>query len=189
MGMLMITILIALLFIAAWQDCRGYRIRNSLVMLGALLGIFLNSIIPTGLNFYDSLAGLGVGLLLLLPLYLLRMMGAGDVKLMAMVGAFLGPHATMTALLYVLIAGGLLSIAVTCYRGMLKKMLLGIQLSFNEFFVNLSAPKSERSISLTSTYGFSNRLNDSSAKIPYGVAIAVGTMIYLITDAINYSLF
>ena len=55
------------------------------------------------------LAGLALGLLLLLPLYLLGACGAGDVKLMAMTGAFLGPQDALGAILMTFLAGGLLA--------------------------------------------------------------------------------
>ncbi len=78
------------------------------MFFGAGLGLLLNSVLPEGYGFVSSLpgalglwkalAGLGLGLLIMLPLYMLRALGAGDVKLMAMVGAFLGPNATIGAI-------------------------------------------------------------------------------------------
>ena len=85
-------LLTGLLLIAAVSDYRTRRIPNELVLAGAaagLLGNTLFSTLPLD-GFVTALQGLATGLAAFLPLYLLRLMGAGDVKLMAMVGAFLG---------------------------------------------------------------------------------------------------
>tara|TARA_R110002073_G_scaffold119379_5_gene260600 strand:- start:3931 stop:4443 length:513 start_codon:yes stop_codon:yes gene_type:complete len=161
---------------AAYQDIRSYRIGNALVFSGALLGLLLNVFLPTGIGLYQSLAGWGMGLLLLLPLYLLRAMGAGDVKLMAMVGAFLGPQAIMVTLLYVLVTGGVLSICVAIYRGVLKKLFYSTKIIIVEFITNLFTPKSNR---LPNGHSFAGITQDATAKMPYGVAIAVGTATFL----------
>ena len=57
-----------------------------------------------------SLAGTGVGLLSLLPLYAIGGMGAGDVKLMAGVGAWLGPWLTLWSFVSTALVGGLLGV-------------------------------------------------------------------------------
>ena len=182
MQFLIYILLIILLLNAALQDCRGYRIKNSLVMSGAFLGILLNTLIPAGLGLYASLIGWGVGLFLLLPLYMLRMMGAGDVKLMAMVGAFLGPQATITVLLYILVAGGVLSIYVAWHRGLIKKTVCQVQNLLRRFIVNLFKRNAGSSTSIDSLVASSevgNRMNESTSRLPYGVAIATGTLIFL----------
>lgn len=176
MSLIIICILLLLLSMAAYQDIRSYRIGNVLVVSGALLGVLLNAFLPTGIGLYQSLVGWGVGLLLLLPLYLLRAMGAGDVKLMAMVGAFLGPQAIMVTLLYVLLTGGILSICVAMYRGVLKKLFYSTQVIIVEFMTNLFTPKSKR---LPNALSFAGITQDATAKMPYGVAIAVGTATFL----------
>ena len=170
-------ILLLFLIAAAWQDLRSYHIRNVLVVSGALVGVLLNVFLPTGIGLYQSLAGLGVGLFLLLPLYLLRAMGAGDVKLMAMVGAFLGPQAILITMLYVLVTGGILSICVAMYRGVMKKMLYSTQIILVEFMTNLFTPKSKRPPNAISFAGVTQ--DTTAAKMPYGVAIAVGTAAFL----------
>src|SRR4051794_15864624 len=89
-------LLCALLLNAIWNDVKSHRIPNRLVFIGAGMGLLLNTVLPEGygfisalpgaLGFWRALVGLGLGILILLPLYMMRGMGAGDVKLVAMVG-------------------------------------------------------------------------------------------------------
>lgn len=122
-----------LLSTAVWHDVRTRRIPNRLVFLGTLIGVALNTLLPAGagffaeplgaLGFLASLGGAGIGLAALLPMYALGAMGAGDVKLMAMVGAFLGPEQILGAALLSLLAGGVLALAVALWTRTLARVL------------------------------------------------------------------
>src|ERR1700686_1387531 len=84
-------VLIVLLLAAAVFDVAYRRIPNWLTVTGVLLGVALNAIIgPPEAGLLFSLAGLAVGFGVYAALYALRAMGAGDVKLMAAVGALVG---------------------------------------------------------------------------------------------------
>ena len=169
-----ICVLLLLLYIAAWQDYKNYHISNLLVFMGALSGISLNVLLTVGIGLVESTAGWGVGLLLLLPFYLLGMMAAGDVKLMAMVGAFLGSHVMVDVLLYVMIAGGFQAVSVACSRSILQKL-------FSDMLMNLlsSIPKH-----LPQRSSLNKEAQEALYKLPYGVAIAAGTTIFLAAN--NY---
>src|SRR3954471_18021179 len=81
----------ALLTLACISDLRTRRIPNVLTF-SAAGGALLFHLVSGGWNAAGwSLAGYGAGLLLFFPLFALRGMGAGDVKLLAAVGAWLGP--------------------------------------------------------------------------------------------------
>jgi prepilin peptidase CpaA len=166
-----------LLCIAAYQDYRSYRISNILVIYGALLGAVLNTLLPAGIGLFDSFSGWGVGLLLLLPLYLLRVMGAGDVKLIAMVGAFLGPQAILILALYAMVTGGMLSICVAIYHGVLKHTLNSVWVILTEFIVSLFTSKSNRPLN---AFSLSVASDDTTVKVPYAIAIGIGTAIFLV---------
>jgi prepilin peptidase CpaA len=64
----------------------------------------------------NALAGAAVGLACLMPLYLAKGMGAGDVKLMAGAGAFLGPLNAFLAAMLTLVAGAVLGILLIVFR-------------------------------------------------------------------------
>lgn len=113
-----------LLALAVWSDTRQRRVPNVLVLVMLMTGIALNladtasdartgifSSQPGSLGLWLSLAGALTGLLMFLPMWLLRALGAGDVKLLAAVGAFAGPAATINLALCVLLAGGVLALA------------------------------------------------------------------------------
>lgn len=102
-------LLLAVLVVAVVIDQRTRRIPNAL-SLGALLAALLLAAAGwSALPLPTALAGAATGFALLLPLYALRAMGAGDVKLMTAVGAFLGPALTLGAVLGTFIAGALVS--------------------------------------------------------------------------------
>jgi prepilin peptidase CpaA len=173
---LILGVLLLLLFAAAWHDVRTYRIPNMLVFAGTIIALVFNTVAPRemgGLGILDSLGGLAVGLIALLPLYLLRAMGAGDVKLMAMAGAFLGAGGAAAALMCVLLSGGVLALGVVLYQGNLLKLLQKLKMMLYFAFVYGSMPGSSINGSL------SGHATESIGKLPYGVAIAVGTAIYV----------
>jgi len=85
-------VLAAVVIIAAVFDVRTRRIPNWLNLFGVLAGLLLNWFLNVDkYNWRSALMGLGLAFLIYFPLYLLRGMGAGDVKLMAAVGALVGP--------------------------------------------------------------------------------------------------
>jgi prepilin peptidase CpaA len=110
-------LLAALLAVAVYSDLRRHRIPNALTGLGVIAGLGLQAV-GGGLHGLTSgLLGVGVGLACFAPFYLLRAMGAGDVKLLAVVGAFLGPQGCFYAALASLLAGGLGAISYVLWRG------------------------------------------------------------------------
>ena len=112
------TLLCAILAVAVYTDIRTHRISNTLSLLGLVAGLALQ-FLGHGLQGVTSgLLGAGVGLGCFAPFYLLRAMGAGDVKLLAAVGAVLGPQGAFFAALFSLLAGGLGAIGYVLWRGL-----------------------------------------------------------------------
>ena len=176
MHLLTISVLLLLLLVASWQDYRGYSIQNALVLTGALLGISLNTFLPAGVGILDSLAGCAIGLLLLLPFYMWRMMGAGDVKLMAAVGTFVGSSDILGVFLSTLIAGGVLALIVALHKGMLRRLLNNLTRIFMHML------RIDKSRFLQDSTSVPEATADSIGKLPYAIAITMGTLTFLILN-------
>jgi prepilin peptidase CpaA len=93
-------------------DLRTQRIPNLLSATAALLGLIEQVSLNGAPGLLSALAGAAVGLGMFLPFYLLRAVGAGDVKAMATVGIFLGAQATPLAVAFTLIAGSIVGVIV-----------------------------------------------------------------------------
>lgn len=104
-------VFISLLSAACWSDIVSRRVPNELVLLLAVGGMVYS--ISGGAWVHGLLSGLGglvLGLLIWLPSWLMRLLGAGDVKLFAAAGAWLGPWGTLEAAVWAGLIGGLLSV-------------------------------------------------------------------------------
>lgn len=170
---------------AVWQDVRSRRIPNVLVLVGLVLAFALQAVLPEGeglflapfgsIGLLWSLAGVATGLALLLPMYALRALGAGDVKLLAMIGAFVGPGAAIGIAACTLLAGGMLALVVSLYLGTLKRMLgNSVHLVTHSVFGALNG----QSAAIEAPAA-------PSGKLPYAIAIAAGAAPYLVYAALN----
>ena len=105
---LLIVPLLALLIVALITDLRDRRIPNILVLAGLVIGVAGHVWFSGLTGLVLAALGMCVGLLCLLPFYISGGMGAGDVKLMAMCGAFLGPVHVVVAAVTALVVGGII---------------------------------------------------------------------------------
>jgi prepilin peptidase CpaA len=108
---------------AAAIDLRTRRVPNLLTASIAVLGLALAAWHVTELTVAGALAGLALGLLLMLPGHFIGATGAGDVKLFAAIGSLVGPKHIVVAFLYTAIAGGLLAVIVAKRRRRLAETM------------------------------------------------------------------
>ena len=104
-------LLLSVVWIGLAFDLRQRRIPNVLTFGAAATGIAVQTALLGATGLLMALTGLGVGLVILLPGYLLRATGAGDVKLMAATGTFLGPYWILVAGVISILVGALIAAA------------------------------------------------------------------------------
>ena len=102
-------------------DLWSRRVPNQLTLGVAALGVTLAALGLSGHSLMAALAGLVVGLLLMLPGHVIGATGAGDVKLLAAIGTLLGPSGILVAFIYTAIAGGVLALIVAVRRRVLRE--------------------------------------------------------------------
>ena len=148
-------------FIATVVDIRSRRIPNALTasMAGAGIGFAATGL--SGVSLTAAAVGFVLGLVLMLPGHALGATGAGDVKLMAAVGAIVGPALVVKAFLFTALAGGLLALIVAVRRKRLAATVGGTARM-------IAAPVAARREIQSAT---------SASRFAYGPAIAVGSVI------------
>jgi len=111
---LLTTVIISLIMLTAalYFDLRYQRIPNLLCLLTLLLGITVNSSFNGWFGFLDALSGAGLAIIILIPVYYFKMLGAGDVKLMIGIGALAGPLVLTWSIAYAVIFGAFTSILI-----------------------------------------------------------------------------
>jgi prepilin peptidase CpaA len=150
----------AILIAAAIGDLRTRRIPNKLVAVLALLGIAFSVARAPGMSGMSQAGGgLLAGLVCWLPFYLMGWLGAGDVKLYAAAGAWLGPARAAEGALVGALFGAVLSL-VWMARSQ------GIKGAAQTLGMAAATPGM-----LTPERGSSKR-----STMPYGVAIAFGAL-------------
>ena len=105
--------------VMAVGDWRTRRIPNYLTLGGALAGLVFQTIIGGWSGLIHGLLGLILGFALLILPYILGGMGAGDVKALAALGAWLGPRGCFSVFCYMALAGGLMGLGVLFWNGTL----------------------------------------------------------------------
>lgn len=157
--------------LAAYTDLRTRRIPNA-VPAGLLAGGLLVSAIAGWQHALISTA-LFVGVFLVgTLLFSLKLIGGGDVKLLAAAAAALGWPDTAAFLLYTILAGGVLGVAITLWRGRMRPMVANLRVMFIPVLSGL------RPSTLPSVVG----------SMPYGVAIFAGAATLAAGDTIGLSL-
>ena len=157
---------LALMFFAGWLDLRSRRIPNWLTVSGFLAGVGVHAWITGWRGVLMSLEGAGLALAILLPLVLMRALGAGDWKLMGAAGAFLGPLMLIFVLLASIFIAGLMGVVRMMKDHRVMATLRNMRELVRGFIVFGLKPHPTISID-----------NPELLKLPFGVAAAIGTMV------------
>jgi prepilin peptidase CpaA len=158
--------LVGILCVALVTDLQNRKIYNWLTFPAMLAGLVLNTAFGGLHGLQSSLIGLFVASLVFLAGFLMNAMGAGDVKLMAAVGAWLGWPYAFSAVVYVTLFGGIIAVVAAASNGSLKAMLKNV----GWFMYGLITPGGKAQAAFTES---------AAPPVAYGVSIALGAMLAL----------
>ena len=111
---------------AGFSDWKWRRIPNWLTMGGLFLGFVFQNSVFGGMGWTTSLYGIATALAISLPLFTIRGLGGGDVKLMASAGAMVGPHNFVHIFIINAIAGGVVALGLVIAKGKLRRTIENI---------------------------------------------------------------
>jgi prepilin peptidase CpaA len=167
---LLTTLLLVVVVCAAVYDLRVRRIPNWLTAPALLAGIGVNTLTqPHG--WLISLAGAACALAVYLPLYLVRGMGAGDVKLMAAVGAIAGPSNWFVIFVATAFVAGAASLLLIAVRRRFRQTAGNLATILNELLRARIPAASDPKLDVH---------HGGALRMPHGAFIASGAMLFLI---------
>ena len=170
--------LAALVIVAAVYDIRFRRIPNWLVLTGFCLGLALNVYFLHVNGLILTLLGALLAFAVYLPFFALRAMGAGDVKLMIAIGAFVGAKNWLILFLMTAILGGILAICLLLIRGGLIRSFKNVLFILGEL-VRLRMPyQGDPALDIS---------HPRAVTLPHGVSIALGTLVFLLLEILPAS--
>ncbi len=164
-------VLLTVAIIGGWMDLRTRRIPNWLNLSGVILGIGLNTLFSQEKGFKLAITGLGLALLIYVPLYLIRAMGAGDVKFMAAVGALAGSENWLGVFFTTAILGGIASLCLIAARNRLEVTVSNLSTITHELIRGRLPFHKDPSLDV----------HDRRALgLPHGTVIAISVCIFLV---------
>ncbi len=152
---------------AAFTDLKWRRIPNWLTLPAVPVGIIAQTVYGDG--FWQGVCGAIGGFLVLLPLFLVGAGGAGDVKLCAAVGAFVGLRNLMAVFVLITVIGGVAAVMVAIRAGALTRVLK------NSLMIVASAGRGR----WTEFRERSDLNRPGSLRLAYGAVIALGALVFL----------
>jgi len=164
-------LLICLSVVAGLWDLRTRRIPNWLTLSGIAAGLAINSFLSGFIGLWHSGSGMLLAFGVYFALYLLRAMGAGDVKLMAAVGAVVGPRDWIVIFLISAVIGGLLAFCVILWRKRVRKTFGNIAFIMSEMIRMRPAYLGHEELNVN---------NPSAVTLPHGTVIALGCAFFLL---------
>jgi prepilin peptidase CpaA len=127
-----------------------------------------------------SISGLAVGLLVPFVFFAINVLGAGDVKLLAAIGAWVGAKPILLIMLVAVILGGVLAIVQGLAQRRLP-LLLGNTALLAANLLNV------RRFGLAKVTSMSRESPTLENSLPYGVAIAMATGLYVVAHVVGWT--
>jgi prepilin peptidase CpaA len=149
-------------------DLSSRRIPNALTLGTAVVAVAMHGVLSGWSGVFLAASGWVVGLIMFFPLFALGGMGAGDVKLLAAIGAWLGPIGALWTALYGAIAGGILALFVALTRGYATTALRNVGTILRLWSMTGVQPVEGLTLA-----------DKSSVRVPYALPLAAGTLLTL----------
>lgn len=156
-------------------DIRSMRIPNILTMSSILSGLIVHLILGGIAGFSTAAIGLGVGFGLMMILYLLGAVGAGDVKIFGGIGAWTGALFTMQVMLYSILISGAIGLLILIYRR--RAAVFRMRRSYS---VLMFVQRLTRAVSVGKTGNegvISVNSTEASVRFPFMLAVLPGVII------------
>ncbi|MFN9717209.1 MAG: prepilin peptidase [Planctomycetota bacterium] len=161
----------AILILAAWIDGRELKVPNWITFPMILSGLAYQTCVGDMAGLGAGILGMFVGLLTLLPLYAVGGMGAGDVKLMAGIGAWLGWEITFSAFCVSVVVGAVMAVMMVLSKKKMSHHYENFLLILSEWMV------------IRNPYELSKIAAERKPRmmlLPYGIPICIGTIGYFL---------
>jgi prepilin peptidase CpaA len=158
---------------AAIFDYRERRVPNWLTLAGLIGGVALNTFLLQTTGLWTSLKGLGIALAIYLPLYLLRGVGGGDLKLMAALGAIAGPKNWIVIMLLTSLVGGIAALILVTAQGRLRKTLHNVWTILSSLVMGRAPYRADPELDVKSP---------TATRLPHGVVIACAVFGFLLAS-------
>jgi len=168
-------VLALLTVLGAIFDARQRRVPNWLTLPGVVLGLALNTFLFETAGLWLSLKGLGLAMAVYLPLYLLRGMGAGDVKLMAAIGALVGPANWFGILVLTSLFGAVAALGAIAIKGRFRQTMWNVWMILVSIRLRQAPYQANPDLDISS---------DRAVRLPHAISICLGTFAFLVAAKI-----
>ncbi len=158
---------------ASWIDYKERRVPNWLNAALALTGVTMQYALFGTQGLQAAFLGMGAGLAVLIVPWLIHGMGAGDVKLMAAIGAWFGWQLTLQSFALGALIGGVIGVVLIVRGGMVASALVNATTIANKM-------RSYRT--MFSEYGSAHSFGDTSILLPYGIPLTIGSLGMLVNQ-------
>lgn len=176
-GSVTVAILVPGVLWASWIDYAQRRVPNWLNASLIVVGLAVQAIFNGWSGVGTGLLGLLTGFSLLIIPWLMHGMGAGDVKLLAAIGVWLGPLLTFYSFMLGAVIGALAAVVMILSTGRLRMACANIGIILH---------KCSRKETMFSEFGSAKSFGSTSQLLPYGVPLTAGTLIILAASQLGW---
>ncbi|MGI6144474.1 MAG: prepilin peptidase [Clostridia bacterium] len=161
-------LLLGILIICCYTDLKERKILNTVVLPAMVVALFLQFIQKGGTGILSWALGTLAGIALLFIPFALGGIGAGDVKLLGVIGSFKGAAFAFKVFLIAAIIGGIISFILLLKEKRLRQSLVNIGMALKVFL-----------LSCFRIFNLNKLDQENVVAIPYGIAIALGAIVCL----------